>query len=816
MDGSNKFSTSIYVIGKIYAANYTAPTPATLGTAISALEAAYTDANTRTAGSGAFLNPGTSGEIGGLTLAPGVYTFTGAENINVHISTVLTLNGGPTDVWIFQIPGTLNIATSQKVLLTGGALAANIFWAVADVTTLGVSSTFEGNILEAGSVIALQTSATLHGRALSKFAVTLDANTVSGLDVVAPQLTVTKVVINDNGGTVASTTFPLFIDGSPVTTEIASTTSIGAHTVSETYDSTAYTQIFSSNCPGGKISLVSGDEEICTITNDDIAPQLTVTKTVVNTGGGTKAAADFPLFIDDIGVPSGVASTTTIGAHMISETPNSNYTSLIGGDCTTNGTITLVAGAVKSCTITNTYIPPAPTSATLHIIKHVINDNGGSATATNFTIHVAGTNVSNFSFTGSEAGVDITLDAGSYSVTEPVVPTGYLESGSGGCSGTIAAGETKTCTITNDDVAPKLIVNKIVVNDNGGTKVIADFLLFIDGGSVTSGVASTTTVGAHTVSETSNSGYAATIGGNCAANGTITLALGDVKTCTITNDDIARPSSGGGSSYSYVSPVPPLIDVVKVPSPLILPTGPGSVTYTYTLRNIGTVPVTNITMVGDTCSPIVRVSGDTNGDNRLDVAETWVYTCSTTLAKTHTNIVTTIGWANGISATDIANATVIVGIPVVPPLIHVTKIPSSLTLPSGGAMIVYTNKVTNPGTVPLSNVRLTDDKCDPVKYISGDTNNDSKLDTTETWTYTCQTKLIKTTVNTVTASGEANGLTAKDFAIATVVVAPTVSKLPNTGVTPEDNSAFENIVLFFGLLMLVSISVVIVLKKRKT
>ena len=203
-----------------------------------------------------------------------------------------------------------------------------------------------------------------------------------------------------------------------------------------------------------------------------------------------------------------------------------------------------------------------------------------------------------------------------------------------------------------------------------------------------------------------------------------------------------------------------------------------------------------------------------------------MYTCVATLAKTHTNIVTTIGWAGGISATDIANATVIVGIPVVPPLIHVTKIPSALTLPSGGVIIVYTNKVTNPGTVPLNNVRLTDDKCDPVKYISGDTNNDSKLDTTETWTYTCQTKLIKTTVNTVTASGEANGLIAIDFAIATVVVVPTVTssvvvvptvpKLPNAGVTSEDNNIFENFVLFFGLLMLVLILIVIVLKKRKT
>jgi len=438
---------------------------------------------------------------------------------------------------------------------------------------------------------------------------------------------------------------------------------------------------------------------------------------------------------------------------------------------------------VSQVILDNNQITQPTCTPTLHIIKTVVNDNGGTATSSDFTLSVAGINVSTSSFFGSAVGVDVTLDAGTYEVTEPVVPTGYSQTGSGDCSGTIAVGETKTCTITNDDIAPHLIVNKIVINDNVGTKVISDFSLFIDGGSVISGVVSTTTIGLHTVSETADSGYVATIGGDCVEDGTITLALGDVKTCTITNDDITpvvQYSSGGGSSYRY-TPVPPLIDVVKVPSPLALPKGPGEVEYTYTLRNIGTVSVNNVTMVGDTCSPIILISGDTNADAKLDMNETWVYTCSTVLTKTHTNIITATGWANGISTSDIASATVIVGIPVVPPLIHVTKVPNPLMLSSGGGMVTYTNKVTNPGTVALSNVFLTDDKCGPVKYISGDTNSNSKLDIIETWVYTCQSKLNKTTVNTVTASGEANGLIAKDFAIVTVVINAAVPKLPYAG-----------------------------------
>ncbi|PJA93283.1 MAG: hypothetical protein CO133_01295 [Candidatus Komeilibacteria bacterium CG_4_9_14_3_um_filter_37_5] len=209
--------------------------------------------------------------------------------------------------------------------------------------------------------------------------------------------------------------------------------------------------------------------------------------------------------------------------------------------------------------------------------------------------------------------------------------------------------------------------------------------------------------------------------------------------------------------------------------------------YTYTLRNIGTVPVTDITMVGDTCSPIVLNSGDGNADSKLDVSETWEYRCSTTLTKTHTNTVVATGWANGLSATDIASATVVVGAPIVPPLIHVTKVPSTPTVLAGGT-VTYTEKITNPGTVALNNVILTDDKRAPTKYVSGDTDNDAKLDTTETWTYTCRTSLNKTTTNTAVASGEANGLTARDFAVATVVVAAVVPGLPNTGSAPAENS----------------------------
>lgn len=377
-----------------------------------------------------------------------------------------------------------------------------------------------------------------------------------------------------------------------------------------------------------------------------------------------------------------------------------------------------------------------------------------------------------------------------------------------------------TCTVAVATPATNtnntITIFKHVINDSGGTATYTDFPLFVNGNPVDSGESIRYQPGQYRVTETNLPGYQRTFSGDCNASGQI--SHGGISTqddiCVVTNNDIGAV---------VVPPVPPLIDVVKVPSPLAMPAGPGPVTYTYTLTNVGTVPVTNVKLLGDTCSPIVLVSGDTNNNNKLDLNETWIYICSTTLAATHTNTVVATGWANGISANDVASATVIVGVPIVPPLIHVTKTPDKFTLPVGGGMITYTKKVTNPGTVALRNVKVTDDKCSSVNYISGDTNRDSALNPSETWTYTCRANLTNTTVNTAVATGVANGLTARDFAIATVVVAtavpklpvvPVVPKLPNTGLPPIGQNIPWTAVAVIGALALVSSSLM-VLKKRK-
>ncbi|MFA6447286.1 MAG: ice-binding family protein [Patescibacteria group bacterium] len=171
MDVSNTFSTSALVTGKVYASDYTAPVPATMTTAISDMQTAYTDAAGRTLPTATELG---AGNIGGMTLAPGLYKW----GTNVTIPTDVTLSGGANDVWIFQVAQNLIVSSAAHVILSGGAKAANIFWQVAGQTTLGTTAVFNGNILDQTAIV-LNTGAVLNGRALAQTAVTLDANSVT-------------------------------------------------------------------------------------------------------------------------------------------------------------------------------------------------------------------------------------------------------------------------------------------------------------------------------------------------------------------------------------------------------------------------------------------------------------------------------------------------------------------------------------------------------------------------------------------------------------------------------------------------------------
>jgi hypothetical protein len=137
------------------------------------LTAAYNDAAGRTVGAITI-----AGNLGGLTLAPGLYKSATSLEISSGDLT-LDAQGDPNAVWIFQMGSTLITTVGRQVILSGGATAANVFWQVGSSATIGVSSVFKG-IIMADQSITLNTGATLEGRALARNgAVALDANTIS-------------------------------------------------------------------------------------------------------------------------------------------------------------------------------------------------------------------------------------------------------------------------------------------------------------------------------------------------------------------------------------------------------------------------------------------------------------------------------------------------------------------------------------------------------------------------------------------------------------------------------------------------------------
>jgi hypothetical protein len=303
---SNQYSTSSYVTGDIFAANYNAPTPAMLTTAISDMQTAYTNAAGASTTNATTLNLA-SGLLNGQTLTPGVYTW----GSSVTITNILTLSGS--GVYIFQISGNLNTASGAQIVLTNGAQPQDIFWQVAGQTTFGTGSAVSGVVLDQTG-IALQTGATLTGSALAQTAVTLDAatvtqstgsgsvpvNTSTVATTTAPAATTTT---SSGGGTTVTTTAPSVGSGgggstAPTTTvsgsgSTAPTTTVATGTGS-TYQGVGTYQVKSStgitadqyigNPAYFKVLLSNGDS--LTYVSSAAAPVSTVPTTTTASGGG--------------------------------------------------------------------------------------------------------------------------------------------------------------------------------------------------------------------------------------------------------------------------------------------------------------------------------------------------------------------------------------------------------------------------------------------------------------------------------------------------------------------------------------------------
>jgi hypothetical protein len=382
-------------------------------------------------------------------------------------------------------------------------------------------------------------------------------------------LTVIKHVVNDNGGAATASQWSLHVksgssevSNSPQAGSESGTSYTllgGSYTVSESGGPSGYTLTgFSGDCDSsGVVTVVTGQNKTCTLTNNDNAPGLTLIKHVVNDNGGTADASAWTLHAGShavAGSESGAVATMQAGTYALSESGGpSTYTqtSLTCDDAPTTQvtSVTIGLGESKTCTFVNDDNAPS-----LTLVKHVTNDNGGTAVAGNWTLN-AGSNT----VTGSEAGSLATTIAGTYALSETDGPAHYTQT-SLTCddapttqvtSVTIGLGESKTCTFVNDDDAPSLVLKKHVVNDNGDDATADEWTLYADALSVTgseTGTEVTDQAGSYDLSEsTGPAGYtntSITCDNDPGKEVTsVTLGLGQTISCTFVNDDSpASPS----------------------------------------------------------------------------------------------------------------------------------------------------------------------------------------------------------------------------------------------------------------------------------
>lgn len=215
------------------------------------------------------INGGTAGHF-----PPGCYYREGA--MNIVEGTTVNLDGAGT--YIFKSTGgAITTGANSHVALNNSASACDVFWTPVGATTLGANSTFKGTVLDAaginiGNTVAWEGRALAFGGSVYSDADITAVNTIDVPTCTNPaSLTVTKTVVNTGGGSKVVADFPLLVGATSVTSGVLNNFTAGAYVITETINSN-YTQTFSSSCPGGNITLASGQDYICTITNTYVPP----------------------------------------------------------------------------------------------------------------------------------------------------------------------------------------------------------------------------------------------------------------------------------------------------------------------------------------------------------------------------------------------------------------------------------------------------------------------------------------------------------------------------------------------------------------
>ncbi len=557
------------------------------------------------------------------------------------------------------------------------AQAKNMFWKLDG----GATTTFGGNIgnvttgshqvtevMPAGyhftgwfNTFNQQQSCTNPAGTTLPINVTVSANLTSQITLCNARDTgtikVKKVVVNNNGGKLTPSAFSMHLTGegidvagSPVAGSNSGTSfevKTGTYTVSEnTVAGYAQTSLVCTDdntqaVVANPVVLGSNQHVTCVVTNDDIAPTVTVVKNVVNPFGTPLPASAFGLFVDGQVVYSGISTNQfDAGHHTVSENQQSGYTLTdVSGDCKKDGDIAnlmLSLDGNATCTLTNTAIQPK-----LIVTKVVINDNSGEKEASDFEMTISGNSANPANFPGNEWGQSVGLNEGNYSVNE-VNHDGYTQSFSGNCSGIIAIGQTKYCTITNDDIAhPSISVEKYgQPTAHEGETVWYTFYVTNTGDTKLSNVSVSDDIAIGETCDDTELG----VGESTYCYAYYQIPAG--QTANVVNTVTVRGDSPNETTVTDTDNH--TLDVLH-PSIKVEKSGPATgkagskVEYTFTVTNTGDVSLDNLTVEDTLTGSGVYVSGDTNDNQVLEVSETWIFKGTYTIpAAQTTNVVNTV------------------------------------------------------------------------------------------------------------------------------------------------------------------------------
>jgi uncharacterized repeat protein (TIGR01451 family) len=393
---------------------------------------------------------------------------------------------------------------------------------------------------------------------------------------IAPTVMVHKEVVTDNGGMAQPQDFQMILNDDPIAQDAIYELVANEPSVVSEDDSVpgyAPTSVVCesdiADSPNNKtvtdtgaidITPMLGENIYCVITNDDVAPGLTVVKELDNGDGGNEEVTDFPLQVNGDTVASGeliayeaevdlaITETQQPGwvaknIHCESSDPFSTNNLDIDNpdDSTTLATISLQAGESVVCTITNDDI--APTVAVHKVVAT------GDKPASEFQMTLDGAPVEQdvASPTFANTPIEVSeLDEPDYELVS-VVCTNDADDSPLVHPLVLDEGQNATCTVTNALKTATITVVKDVQHPFGGTLESADFQLKIDDLNATQGTPHAVSAGAHTVSELQRPGYEQTsiVCTDTATDepvgqgGAVTLDAGQDVSCVVTNTDIA-------------------------------------------------------------------------------------------------------------------------------------------------------------------------------------------------------------------------------------------------------------------------------------